>query len=133
MPPNLYTDFDEYAAKAAQILGPAGGDRLLRRRAARCRPWLDRYLRHTAQAIRGTSKEERFKHFAAACTHKYENWLILDDVTDFIGARHCFDKHELAGAPSIDEDIAVSALGAKPERAAPTQCESASAEDEARA
>ena len=61
---------------------------------------------------------ERFKTFMAVCTHKYSNWLIQDEVTDFIGAMNCFDKYELADArgSETDDGIAVSAAVARPER-----------------
>src|SRR4051812_44635873 len=36
MPAGLYTDFEEYTDRAADILGPAGGDWQIRRQAARC-------------------------------------------------------------------------------------------------
>jgi hypothetical protein len=73
MPASLYTDFDEYVTKAANILGPAGGDWQVRRQAARCiqrngekgRAWLERYRKMEALAIRGTSMKERFKRFMA--------------------------------------------------------------------
>lgn len=60
---------------------------------------------------------ERFSRFAAVCTHKYASWLRQDNVFDFVGARACFDKYELAESTGsdVDEGIAVSAAVANPE------------------